>query len=113
MVFVSINCRHCLWIVGNGTTLSKSESIWERLVSDAKDRGCFFNSDAIKSITNAKANTRAWYKFLNMILHLFRYSVEESSYTQLKHIFFGYLLSQVCRFLATQRLRRRICLCMF
>ncbi|KAL8479576.1 hypothetical protein ACS0TY_026464 [Phlomoides rotata] len=36
--------RHCLWIIGNERTLSKSESVWARLVSDAKDRECFFNA---------------------------------------------------------------------
>jgi len=38
--------------VGNGPTLTKSESIWGKLVSDAKDRGCFFNWDADKGITS-------------------------------------------------------------
>ncbi|KAK8935444.1 hypothetical protein KSP39_PZI012936 [Platanthera zijinensis] len=36
--------RHCLWILGNGPTLTSSGSIWGELVRDAKDRGCFFNA---------------------------------------------------------------------
>ncbi|KAL6652176.1 hypothetical protein ACP70R_011101 [Stipagrostis hirtigluma subsp. patula] len=35
--------KHCLWIVGNGTTLSISNSIWQKIIKDAEDRGCFFD----------------------------------------------------------------------
>ncbi|CAN1804432.1 Probable helicase MAGATAMA 3, partial [Linum perenne] len=35
--------RHCMWILGNETTLMKSGSIWETVVVDAKRRNCFFN----------------------------------------------------------------------
>lgn len=35
--------RYCLMIVGNGTTLSKSESVWAKLVMDATNRGCYYN----------------------------------------------------------------------
>ncbi|KAI3722952.1 hypothetical protein L2E82_34185 [Cichorium intybus] len=35
--------RYCLWILGNGSTLVNSGSIWKNLVVDAKDRGCFYN----------------------------------------------------------------------
>lgn len=38
-------CRHCLWIVGNATTLSGSGSIWGELVQDAVERRCFFDWD--------------------------------------------------------------------
>ncbi|KAL1806876.1 hypothetical protein ACET3Z_029944 [Daucus carota] len=37
--------RHCLWILGNEKTLSNSDSIWEELILNAKDRQCFFNAD--------------------------------------------------------------------
>lgn len=36
--------RHCLWILGSETTLNRSGSVWAALVSDAKDRHCFFNT---------------------------------------------------------------------
>ncbi|KAH6770322.1 hypothetical protein C2S52_015125 [Perilla frutescens var. hirtella] len=36
--------RHSLWIFGSERTLNGSGSVWEALVSDAKDRQCFFNS---------------------------------------------------------------------
>ncbi|CAI9110340.1 OLC1v1010346C1 [Oldenlandia corymbosa var. corymbosa] len=35
---------HCLWILGNSATLINSGSVWKKLVSDAKDRGCFYNA---------------------------------------------------------------------
>uniref|UniRef100_A0ACD5TIV1 Uncharacterized protein n=1 Tax=Avena sativa TaxID=4498 RepID=A0ACD5TIV1_AVESA len=38
--------RHCLWILGNGTTLLASNSIWADLVKDSIKRECFF--DALK-----------------------------------------------------------------
>ncbi|ONM30509.1 P-loop containing nucleoside triphosphate hydrolase superfamily protein [Zea mays] len=33
--------KHCLWIVGNGTTLFNSNSVWQKIVKDTRDRGCF------------------------------------------------------------------------
>ncbi|RWR84620.1 UvrD-like protein Helicase [Cinnamomum micranthum f. kanehirae] len=35
--------RHCLWIVGNGLTLSNS-GVWKKVVLDAIYRGCYFNA---------------------------------------------------------------------
>ncbi|XP_044318465.1 probable helicase MAGATAMA 3 [Triticum aestivum] len=37
--------RHCLWILGNATTLSGCGSIWGELVQDAVERRCFFDWD--------------------------------------------------------------------
>ncbi|XP_030958959.1 uncharacterized protein LOC115980900 [Quercus lobata] len=37
--------RHCLWILGNETTLLNSQSVWKSIVCDAKDRQCFYNAD--------------------------------------------------------------------
>ena len=53
MWHTSMNCRHCLWILGNAPTLSSSGTIWSKLVRDAKHRGCFFNAKDDKSIMNA------------------------------------------------------------
>jgi senataxin len=41
----SFGCRHCLWVLGNATTLSCSGSIWGELVKDAVERRCFFDWD--------------------------------------------------------------------
>ncbi|XP_058090435.1 uncharacterized protein LOC131236918 [Magnolia sinica] len=45
--------RHCLWILGNASTLIRSDSVWEELVYDAKERGCFFNADEDKGLAKA------------------------------------------------------------
>ncbi|WOH07546.1 hypothetical protein DCAR_0726978 [Daucus carota subsp. sativus] len=42
--------RHCLWILGNEETLSRSDSIWEHLALDAKARQCFFHADEDKDL---------------------------------------------------------------
>ncbi|KAL1224979.1 putative helicase MAGATAMA 3 [Cardamine amara subsp. amara] len=36
--------RHCLWVIGNETTLALSGSIWAKLISDSKTRGCFYEA---------------------------------------------------------------------
>ncbi|KAL5554068.1 hypothetical protein UlMin_041469 [Ulmus minor] len=45
--------RHCLWILGNEKALTSSQSIWEALVVDAKNRQCFFNADADEDLAKA------------------------------------------------------------
>ncbi|KAK1322136.1 hypothetical protein QJS10_CPA03g02526 [Acorus calamus] len=44
--------RHCLWILGNEATLSRSRSVWGKLVEDARDRGCFYNVDEDERLSN-------------------------------------------------------------
>ncbi|KVI08679.1 hypothetical protein Ccrd_012940 [Cynara cardunculus var. scolymus] len=45
--------RYSLLILGNGSTLINSGSIWKNLVVDAKDRGCFFNASEDKNLAQA------------------------------------------------------------
>ncbi|CAM0903212.1 unnamed protein product [Alopecurus aequalis] len=45
--------KHCLWIVGNGMTLSNSKSVWRKIVNDARDRGCYFDANEDKDLSNA------------------------------------------------------------
>ncbi|CAO2835088.1 unnamed protein product [Amaranthus hypochondriacus] len=45
--------RHCLWVLGNEKTLMKSDSIWKKLVFNARERRCYFNADEDKSLTEA------------------------------------------------------------
>ncbi|KAI5011787.1 hypothetical protein ZWY2020_013924 [Hordeum vulgare] len=52
-LFVVVLVRHCLWIVGNGTTLSNSKSVWQKIVKDAQDRDCYFDADEDKDLSNA------------------------------------------------------------
>ncbi|KAI9118448.1 hypothetical protein K1719_010780 [Acacia pycnantha] len=49
--------RHCLWILGNATTLMKSDSIWRKLVVDAKNRECFHNADDDEDLAQAIEDT--------------------------------------------------------
>ncbi|CAJ2652925.1 unnamed protein product [Trifolium pratense] len=37
--------RYCLWILGNASTLIKSDSVWSNVVLDAKKRECFHNAE--------------------------------------------------------------------
>ncbi|XP_056167482.1 uncharacterized protein LOC115665940 [Syzygium oleosum] len=48
--------RYSLWILGNGRTLSRSKSVWEALVHDAKSRGCFFSIDDVIAVLDGKNN---------------------------------------------------------
>lgn len=48
--------RYCLWILGNGTTLVNSGSIWKNLVIDAKARGCYFDVTEDKRLNEAILN---------------------------------------------------------
>jgi hypothetical protein len=34
--------RHCLWILRNSAALLSSKTIWQEIVADAKERGCFY-----------------------------------------------------------------------
>nr|XP_023876777.1 uncharacterized protein LOC111989221 [Quercus suber] len=45
--------RHCLWILGNDITLVNSGSVWKNLVSNAKNRRCFFYADQDKDLAKA------------------------------------------------------------
>lgn len=47
--------RYCLWIIGNGTTLANSRSVWNDLVRDAQTRGCFYNAEEDKELEQAMA----------------------------------------------------------
>lgn len=49
-------CRHCLWILGNGPTLFNSNSIWKKLIMDAKNRNCFYNADEDNNLSDAIAS---------------------------------------------------------
>uniref|UniRef100_N1QU66 Uncharacterized protein n=1 Tax=Aegilops tauschii TaxID=37682 RepID=N1QU66_AEGTA len=46
---------HCLWILGNTATLSRSGSIWADLVHNAKERQCFFNAKSDGAISRVIA----------------------------------------------------------
>lgn len=39
--------------MGNGTTLSNSNSVWQKIIKDVQDRGCFFDINEDKDLSNA------------------------------------------------------------
>ncbi|XP_062002779.1 uncharacterized protein LOC133720466 [Rosa rugosa] len=45
--------RYCLWILGNASTLIASDTVWKKLVLDAKKRNCFYNADEDSKLTQA------------------------------------------------------------
>ncbi|XP_059284239.1 probable helicase MAGATAMA 3 isoform X1 [Lycium ferocissimum] len=60
--------RYCLWILGNGTTLVNSGSIWKNLVIDAKARGCYFDVTEDKRLNQANLNATTEFGQLEMLL---------------------------------------------
>ncbi|XWS34413.1 hypothetical protein CRYUN_Cryun21dG0036400 [Craigia yunnanensis] len=61
--------RHSLWILGNGITLAKRESVWEALVHDAKARHCFFNADEDKELAEAILDAKKYFDQLDDLLN--------------------------------------------
>ncbi|GJM86445.1 hypothetical protein PR202_ga02304 [Eleusine coracana subsp. coracana] len=45
--------KHCLWILGNATTLAGGKTIWREIVADAKVRGCFYDAKNDTELSNA------------------------------------------------------------
>ncbi|XVE85512.1 hypothetical protein DITRI_Ditri17bG0096600 [Diplodiscus trichospermus] len=61
--------RHSLWIVGNGRTLAKNESVWQALVHDAKTRHCFFDADDDKELAKAILDAKKDFDQLDDLLN--------------------------------------------
>ncbi|KAE9610580.1 putative RNA helicase [Lupinus albus] len=72
------SARHCLWILGNEKILVSQESVWKRLVLDAKICQCFFNADEdehlAKTIWNAQIELDQLDDLLNADSVVFRNS---------------------------------------
>ncbi|GAB4837643.1 hypothetical protein Ancab_002493 [Ancistrocladus abbreviatus] len=53
--------KYCLWVLGSGTTLINSGSVWKDLVENAKARGCYHDADEddklARAITDALIET--------------------------------------------------------
>ncbi|KAB1211384.1 putative ATP-dependent helicase C29A10.10c [Morella rubra] len=47
--------RYCLWILGNEVTLLNSDSVWKKVILDAKQRECFYNAHEDKNLARAIA----------------------------------------------------------
>nr|XP_043619914.1 uncharacterized protein LOC122591730 [Erigeron canadensis] len=61
--------RHCLWILGNERTLTKSVSVWEELVYDARNRHCFFDVDSDECLKMTVINTKKELEQLDDLLN--------------------------------------------
>ncbi|KAK4344087.1 hypothetical protein RND71_037181 [Anisodus tanguticus] len=61
--------RYCLWILGNELTLLKSNSVWEALVLDAKDRQCFFHADEDNDMRTTILDVKKEYDQLDDLLN--------------------------------------------
>ncbi|KAJ4710306.1 UvrD-like Helicase, ATP-binding domain, P-loop containing nucleoside triphosphate hydrolase [Melia azedarach] len=61
--------RHCLWILGNARTLTRTESVWDTLVRDAKARHCFFNADEDKDLAKAILEVKKEFDELDELLN--------------------------------------------
>ncbi|KAG7543574.1 Helicase superfamily 1/2 ATP-binding domain [Arabidopsis thaliana x Arabidopsis arenosa] len=48
--------RHCLWVIGNETTLALSGSIWAELISESRTRGCFYDAIDDKNLRDAMSD---------------------------------------------------------
>ncbi|XP_059452744.1 uncharacterized protein LOC132183340 isoform X2 [Corylus avellana] len=60
--------RYCLWILGNGVTLLKSDSVWKKLVIDAKERGCFYDANEDKNLAGAITASLVEFEQLDILL---------------------------------------------
>jgi len=60
--------RYCLWILGNGTTLVNSCSIWKNLVIDAKARGCYFDVTDDKRLNQGTLNATVELQHIETLL---------------------------------------------
>lgn len=63
--YSQIYIRHCLWIVGDRATLSKSESIWKKMVNDAEARGCLFPAEDHQLYRRNKPNMQNDFKIVH------------------------------------------------
>ncbi|KAL1197107.1 putative helicase MAGATAMA 3 [Cardamine amara subsp. amara] len=45
--------RHCLWVIGNETTLALSGSIWSKLIGESRTRECFYDAVDDKNLREA------------------------------------------------------------
>ncbi|XVF83267.1 hypothetical protein PTKIN_Ptkin16aG0472600 [Pterospermum kingtungense] len=72
--------RHCLWILGNEATFvkTKSDSIWKKLVADAKKRGCFFNAEEDKNLAEAVVTALIDLKQFDTLLCMYSLQFKET-----------------------------------
>ncbi|KAL7104163.1 hypothetical protein ACP275_08G226900 [Erythranthe tilingii] len=62
--------RYCLWILGSGATLLNSGSVWEKLVTEAKNRGCFYNAYEDKNLSLTISNSLIELRQMNSLFSM-------------------------------------------
>ncbi|GFQ02329.1 probable helicase magatama 3 [Phtheirospermum japonicum] len=62
--------RYCLWILGNSATLLNSSCVWQKLVVNAKDRGCFYNAYEDTNLCLAVSNALIELRQLNTLFSM-------------------------------------------
>ncbi|KAB1211380.1 putative helicase MAGATAMA 3 [Morella rubra] len=60
--------RYCLWILGSGVTLLNSDSVWKKVVLNAKQRECFYSAHENKNLALAIAAALVELKQLDTLL---------------------------------------------
>ncbi|KAM5551584.1 hypothetical protein ABKV19_026432, partial [Rosa sericea] len=77
--------RYCLWILRNASTLIASDSVWKKLVLDAKKRNCFYNADEdsnlAQAITAALLELDQLHSLLNIDSLLFKNAIWKVCFT--------------------------------
>jgi hypothetical protein len=61
--------RYCLWILGDAVTLLKSNTVWKKLVIDAKQRGCFYDVNEDKNLAQAITSALVELEQLDILLN--------------------------------------------
>jgi senataxin len=54
--------------LGDGVTLQKSDSVWKKLVLDAKERECFYDANEDKSLAQAITAALVEFEKLDVLL---------------------------------------------
>lgn len=69
-------CRYCLWVLGNGATLTNNDSVWKKLVQDAQNRGCYFDvredTNLVKSVIDTMVELDQLNELMNTSSLLFK-----------------------------------------
>ncbi|XP_062002417.1 uncharacterized protein LOC133720228 isoform X1 [Rosa rugosa] len=77
--------RYCLWVLGNASTLIASDTVWKKLVLDAKKRNCFYNADEdsnlAQAITAALLELDQLHSLLNIDSMLFKNAIWKVCFT--------------------------------
>ena len=71
-------CRYCLWILGHGPTLTNSGTIWAKLVSNAKARGCFYNVEDDKNLAESIATSLVEHGYFHLLQNMDSFLFRES-----------------------------------